>query len=208
MLHRLIRLGIVAAFILCCAFQEAHATIKLLQLTLCTSVSPPTGSIYSSTSISSSGTTGGTLTLSNAGSSDCTKDASTFVEDTSTGAHDVYVSGNPIAASLSAASVTVKISGRNLIGTRTSFVILNDQSFSQLAYANVNWATCSIVATASTSATAVVSGGVCQLTLNQTGVTATALNLVLYNGNNGTFASYTGDGISSLIYWGVSVNSP
>lgn len=178
----------------------------------CVPVSPPSGGIYDSTNLSGWSVSGGAFTLNNAASPDCATNGSTFVEDTSGTVHEVSTT---ISHTFSAQSTTFTFYEQRVVGTRNSQFAFFDQTFAHDTVVIVNPATCSAAAAVTTtfpgataSTTFTVVGSWCKVTVTTTLVTATSLIPALANVIGSSGANYTGDGVSSLAYWGMGLTTP
>lgn len=183
----------------------------------CSPVSPPAGGIFDSTNLSGSGPTGGALVTSNVTSPDCTVDASTFTEDSSTGQHLILPNNGEITHTFAAASATVTLYFKRGSGTRNELLTMFNSGFSAQTNVIINPATCAIAQVAFTSfaaatatATPTAVGTFCKTTLNTSTVTDTGvwIEAASCTGATGASCSYAGDGASTMIYWGLGLTTP
>ena len=180
----------------------------------CTPLSPPSGGIYDSTTLTGSSAVGGTFTIGNSSSPDCATNGSTLVEDSSTGNHNIVVSGAEITHTFSSASATITVYAKQGSGTRSAQVTMYDPTFVDYASVVVRPSTCTVTVApfnsgfpTPTSTQTAVGGGWCKITLTTTPISVTGVNVYLNNDNGGS-SSYAGDGASSIIYWGFGLTSP
>lgn len=187
---------------------------------VCNPVSAPTGGVYDSATLSGSTGNGGAFTGSNAVSPACTTTAGTLVEDTSTGQHQVIVSGGEIIHTFSGTPVTMIVYVQQGSGTRNFQLATVSSSFGSTSNVTINPSTGAIVAAATTTyAGASVSANVFGpfssptsgtyfvVVMTTSTVTDSGIYMAL-NSSNGTSTSYPGDGASNLKYWGAGVSSP
>lgn len=174
---------------------------------------PASGGIYSSTNLSGAGVANGTFTTSNAASPDGTTDASTFVENTSNGGHQVIIPSAPASVSLTGAQFTVSIWVKRGVGTRNVALLVFNAGFASFSFTLVDLGTCAVSGTSANSfgssayALAVPLNGGCEITLSSAGVTTTAYQVQFSSISAGS-ATYTGDGASSLVYGQAEISSP
>lgn len=181
----------------------------------CAPISPPSGGIYDSTSLSGSGTTGGAFTAANAASPDCLVNGSTFVEDSSTGTHLITAGGNAqIVHTFTAQSATVTVYVKQGAGTRNIEVTMFNSGFSAQSNLIINPITgavlvtnCSFAAATLTQTVTLGQNGYTKITMTTTPITTTGVWIQLGN-ISGTSTSYAGDGTSSLIWWGLGLTTP
>lgn len=181
----------------------------------CSPVSPPSGGIFDDPTLSgSTDVVNGSITLNSASSPDCLTNGATFVENTNNSTHYVPFGDAEITHSFSAASATIILYVKDGVGTRNSAIQMFDASFSFLSQVTVNPGSCSAAAAASTTfsgATATATftpvGSWCEVSLNTNTITTTGVFIFLMSAS-GTTTGYTGDGTSSLLYWGAGLSSP
>lgn len=182
----------------------------------CPNWTAPTGNLQASTNFSGATLTNVALNVANSASPDCANHASTIVENTSNGVHEVNLTATPFSVSLSAAQLTIKVWLQQGVGTRTADIQISNQSTGYM-YFNVDPATGVLnlsqnnngFASSYTAFTVPVQAGGYELVVSAAGVTATTLNVQFFNDNaTGSGNSYTGDGVSGFRLWGYSVNTP
>src|ERR1700721_1645811 len=118
----------------------------------CVAVTPPTGTVYSTTGFSSSiaHQGGGDAVAFNATAGpDCTVDAMKFTEGTANALHSALVSGAEITNSFSG-SVDIIVFLKQGSGTRNVNISMSDPTFAFVTSATVNPSTGAIVGAAST----------------------------------------------------------
>jgi hypothetical protein len=184
---------------------------------VCPNWTAPSGGLLASTNLSSATIVGGTLNTSNASSPDCTTDASTFVENTTNGLHGP--TWTTFSVSLSNAQMTFRIWIEQGVGSRTVDIQVGNQGTGYL-YMNMNPTTGAVNTLqndngfgssvfGSTTPLYLFGKPGWEVTMSAAGVTATSLFVNLYSDNaTGSGNSYTGDGVSSLVYWGLAVSTP
>lgn len=182
----------------------------------CIPIAAPSGGIYASANLtgSAAGTGGASFTTSNATSPDCTQDASTFVEDTSNGVHQLYISNAPISHSFSSASATAGLSVKAAVGSRSVTLYAINTAFTHQSLVTIALPGCTVITAASTtyptttatSTQVIQPDGSCKIALTTASITDTGINVYIGLGQGATI-SYTGNG-SSVRVWGASVTSP
>lgn len=182
----------------------------------CPNWTAPSGNLQSSTSFSGATLTNVTPFLNDAASPDCANHFSTFVENTSNGAHEINLTSGPFSVSLSGAQMTYRVLMAPAAGTRTVDVQISNQGTGYL-YFNVSPSTGIVnvsqnnngFASSIVAMTIPVQGGGYELVVSAAGVTATTLNIQHFMDNaTGAGNTYTGDGVSGINLWGESVSTP
>jgi len=183
---------------------------RLQVATGCVATNAPTGGIYDNATLSGWALSNATLSTNQLIAPDCTETASTVVEDITTNTHAAYVQ---VTHTFTAAAFTFSGYLQRGVGTRNAWPEVSNSTVSSTLYVYISLDSCTVIsgptttgaAFTLTSATATLqSNGWCKFTLGGT-ITDTSVFLAANLLSGTSTKSYTGDGSSSVSYWGIDL---